>query len=113
MIYSITNLKTTTPTKTLSGRALAHQHLSASQRAALAAQILESEASIAPTVHQIATLLDVSVTYVQAARKLSPADRDLVAHGIDLCFADLLRHSAAGSGAKPVNLRECFELITS
>jgi hypothetical protein len=108
MIYAITNLKTTTSTKILSGRALAHQHLSASQRAGLAAQILESEASIVPTVHQIATLLEVSVTYVQAARRLSPADRDLVAHGLDLCFTDVLR-----SPRKPVNIRECFEVITS
>lgn len=65
----------------LDGRAL--RHLDARQRACLGANILATPGPFVPTVSLLATILRVSVSYISAARKMSPAKRNAILAGID------------------------------
>jgi hypothetical protein len=79
------------PTKTIAGRGLAHRHLDSRQRAVLAADVLDGTVQFDLSQTQLATLLGVSVPYIQAARKLSPSKRTGILHGWDLMsFAELV-----------------------
>jgi hypothetical protein len=67
---------------TVTGRNLAHSHRTASQRAALAAQlVLEEVEQIKPTMIQAAAVTRVNIPYVQFALRLTPATRERVAKG--------------------------------
>lgn len=64
------------------GRSLAHSHLTASQRAAVAAQLVLGEARlIAPTITQVVPIVHVSTPYVRFALELAEETRDRVAKG--------------------------------
>ena len=79
------------PTKTFDGRGLAHRQLDPRQRAVLAADVLDGTVQLDLSQTQLATLLGVSVTYIQAARKLSPGKRTGILHGWDLAsFSELV-----------------------
>jgi hypothetical protein len=91
MLYLVEKENASSSLEVISGRALAHRRLNARRRAAIAAQILEYEVTIDPSVCQVAQLLKVSVPYIVGARLLSPEEREAVADGRDLTsFANLL-----------------------
>jgi hypothetical protein len=70
------------PVKTMSGYAVARNHRSASQRAAIAASIIAGEVEFTkPTKKQIAELLHVSVSYVDRALELDPVCRESMREG--------------------------------
>jgi hypothetical protein len=73
------------------GRSLAHVHLSASQRAAIAAGLVTGEASLVkPTIGQAATLMKVCPAYVVTALKAGATERAALAAG-RRPITDLLR----------------------
>jgi hypothetical protein len=80
-MYLIQASKTSLPPGVIRGRALSHRHLSASQRAAIAAQLQAGEVTIEMTSAQLARLLGVSAPYIDAARQLSPEVRRAIADG--------------------------------
>jgi hypothetical protein len=59
----------------------AFKHLSKSQRAALAVAVIRGEASLQPTLAVVSRALDVSITYVETAAKLSPEELRQVRQG--------------------------------
>ena len=66
----------------ITGRDLAHSHRTASQRGALAAQlVLEEVEHIKPTMIQAAAVTRTNIPYVQIALRLTPATRVRVAAG--------------------------------
>jgi hypothetical protein len=81
MLYRLST-PTTTTLATITGRNLAHAHRSASERAAIAAQLVLGEAELVkPTITQIVPVAHVSKSYVRFALELTPATRDRVAVG--------------------------------
>jgi hypothetical protein len=71
------------PVKTLTGRTIARNGRSASQRAAIAARIIAGEVEFTnPTKRQIAELLHVSIKYVDRALDLDPISRHMMADGL-------------------------------
>ena len=94
------------PVKQLTGRTIARNHRSASERAALAAMIILGERDFTqPTHKQIAKLFGVSTAYVEQALKLGVLQRAWMAMG-HLQLADtqfqpsdnLLRRTIAAAG---------------
>jgi hypothetical protein len=66
----------------ITGRNLAHSHRTASQRGALAAQlVLEEVEHIKPTMIQAAAVTRANIPYVQFALRLTPETRARVAAG--------------------------------
>jgi hypothetical protein len=75
----------------ITGASLAHRQLDKRQKAVLAAAMLDGMVTFAPSQKQLADLLNVSVTYIVAARKLSPGKRTAILKGWDsTSFADLV-----------------------
>jgi hypothetical protein len=70
-----------TPTRTISGRSLVHQHLNARQKAAIAADILDGADDVKPTAVQISRMVGVSVSYIAIARKWTAAKRAAIRNG--------------------------------
>jgi hypothetical protein len=71
-----------TPAKTITGRNLAHAHRTASQRGAVAAQlVLEEVEHTKPTMIQAAAITGANIPYVQLALRLKPETRARVAAG--------------------------------
>jgi hypothetical protein len=67
----------------VTGRNLAHAARSASQRAVLAAELVEGAAVLTkPTVRQAVRLCKVCQPYVNAALQATPAERELVVSGL-------------------------------
>jgi hypothetical protein len=65
------------------GVSLAHRtKLTKSQRAALAAEILDGRRIYQPTRVDLATLMDVSAPMIVAAQRLSPAARQMIIKGV-------------------------------
>jgi hypothetical protein len=80
-----------TDSSNITGRNLAHAHRSASERAALAAQLVLGEARLVkPTITQVAAITLVSLPYVQVALKLSETTRYRVVKG-ELSLPDAAR----------------------
>jgi hypothetical protein len=78
-------------TRTITGASLSHRQLDARQKAVLAADVLNGTVAFSPSQKQLADLLGVSVTYIVAARKLSPSKRTAILKGWDpTSFADLV-----------------------
>ena len=78
-------------TKVINGRGVAHRHLDARQRAILAANVADGIARFVPSQKQLANVFDVSVPYVQLARKLSLEKRSAILDGLDrTSFVDLM-----------------------
>jgi hypothetical protein len=70
------------PSTAVTGRNLAHAHRTASQRGALAAQlVLEEVAHSKPTIIQAAAVTGANVPYVNFALRLKPETRARVASG--------------------------------
>jgi hypothetical protein len=91
------------PTRTIGGASLAHRQLDKRQRAVLAADVLDGVAAFTPTQAQIALICGVSVSYIVAARKLSPGKRAAILRGWDpTSFTDLLNPPRQLSLAGPV-----------
>jgi hypothetical protein len=89
--------------KVITGQSLAHRELDKRQRAVLAADMFDGTVPFRPTQAQSALICGVSVTYVTAARKLSPGERSAILQGYDVTrFADLLRPPRQLSLAMPV-----------
>lgn len=59
----------------------AFKHLSKSQRAALAVAVMHGEASLQPTLAVMSRALDVSITYIETASKLTPEELRQVRQG--------------------------------
>jgi hypothetical protein len=79
-------------TKVITGQSLAHRQLDKRQRACLAADVLDGMVRFTPTMAQIASILNVSPTYVLAASKLTPGKRNAILRGGDpVSFTDLVR----------------------
>jgi hypothetical protein len=77
---------------TLCGRGLQHRRLRASQKAALAAMLFNKEITLKPSVCQATALTGANIAYVNAARRLSPLMRRLIADGRNpLLFAAQLK----------------------
>jgi hypothetical protein len=57
------------------------KYLTKSQRAAFAVAVLRGEAGLQPTLHVVSRALDVSITYIETASKLTPAELRQVRHG--------------------------------
>jgi hypothetical protein len=77
-------------TKTILGAGLANRHLDARQKACLVADVLDGVLAFAPSVKQLADLFDVSVPYINVARKLSPGKRAAILRDWDpTSFTDL------------------------
>lgn len=75
----------------ISGRGLSHRHLDARQKACWAVEVRTKRASIELSLKQLAAILDVSVTYIAAAEKLSAEMRAAIIAGHDkTSFAPLL-----------------------
>jgi len=78
----------------ITGRWIAHASLNASERAAVGAQLVLSEAQLVrPTATQVGAILHVSAPYLGLALKLAPETRDRVAMG-ELSLTD----AAKGNG---------------
>jgi len=74
---------TTTASAALSLRSLINTHkLTKAARAVLGAEILAGEHDLRPTAKLVANAVGCSVAYVEAAQKLSPAERDKVRRGL-------------------------------
>jgi hypothetical protein len=88
------------------GRSLAHSHLTASQRAAVAAKLVLGEARlIAPTITQVVPIVHVSTPYVRVALELVEETRARVAMGELLSLSDAAKANgllAAWLTASPV-----------
>ena len=79
------------PTRTIVGAGLANCHLDKRQRAVLAADVLDGMATVALSQKQLADIFDVSVPYINVARKLSPGKRAAILRDWDpTSFADLV-----------------------
>ena len=72
--------KATAPAVNGQGRP-AFANLTKSQKAALGVAVIRGEASLRPTLGVVAAALDVSVTYIEYALKLSPEQLRLVRQG--------------------------------
>ena len=80
MLYSMANNKATA--STITGHTIARGRKSKSQKAAIAAMIIQGELKLdSPTKKQIAKLLGVSVPYVTRALNLDVAERWAMAEG--------------------------------
>jgi len=67
------------PPRAIDGRS--YGHLTKSQRAALAADVLEGRLSLRLTATAISKVVGVSVPYITAASRLSPMERAMVRRG--------------------------------
>ena len=77
--------------KSITGRSLAHQLLDKRQRACLAADVTEGVVQLVLTGAQLATVFDVSPSYIALARKLAPGKRAAILRGYDPTpFASLM-----------------------
>jgi hypothetical protein len=77
--------------KSITGRSLAHQILDKRQRACLAADVAEGLVQLGLTQAQLATVFDVSPSYVALARKLPAGKRAAILRGWDpTSFASLM-----------------------
>src|SRR5262245_52293811 len=64
------------------GRSLAqNKHLTKAQLAVLAADLVDGQADLLPTVTQVAAFIPVSRPYIAVAQKLSRAERDAILAG--------------------------------
>ena len=72
------------PTRTIVGAGLANCHLDKRQRAVLAADVLDGMATVALSQKQLADIFDVSVPYINVARKLSPGKRAAILRDAEL-----------------------------
>jgi hypothetical protein len=89
--------------KVITGASLAQRQLSKRQRAVMAADAIDGVTSLTPTQAQIALICGVSLTYVLAARKLSPGERNAILQGYDVPrFTELLAPSRQLSLVGPV-----------
>ena len=78
-------------TQTITGASLAHRQLDKRQRAVLAADMLDGLVTFTPSAKQLADIFDVSVPYINVARKLSAGKRAAILKGWDpVSFADLM-----------------------
>jgi hypothetical protein len=73
--------KATLPPRAVSGRSLPLRKLSAPQRAAMAAMVLNHETDIDHSVVQVSQLFGVSLPYIKAALKFTPEMRQRIAAG--------------------------------
>jgi hypothetical protein len=81
------NGSATAAPRVLNGRGLAHRHANKRQRAVLAAELADGHAIVQLSIGQLAELLGVSRSYVDAARKLTPEKRRAILSGWDsVCF---------------------------
>jgi hypothetical protein len=113
MLYLVEKEKASAWRRVISGRALAHRRLSARQRAAIAAQLLEQEVVIDLSVRQLALLIGVSVPYILTARQLSSEKREAIVNGKDLTSFTTLLPPASKPLAlpKPVTDLELAEIV--
>jgi hypothetical protein len=65
-------------TKVITGASLVHRRLSKTQRAVIAADIIDGSVTFIPTKQQVATACGVSQPYVDAARKLAPGKGEAI-----------------------------------
>jgi hypothetical protein len=78
--------------KVLTGQSLVHRQLDKRQRAILAANIADGLMRFVPSKKQLAGLCNVSIPYIEIARRLSPDRRAAILNGRDsTSFAELLR----------------------
>lgn len=88
----------------IGGRSLAHLHLTASERAGIAAQLVLGEARLVrPTITQVVPIVHVSVPYVRFAMELTAETRERVAMG-ELTLTDAAKANGlltAYFGASP------------
>jgi hypothetical protein len=90
-------------TKTITGASLVHRRLSKTQRAVLAADVIDGLARYVQTNQQVATAFGVSQTYIDIARKLPPGKREAILRGWDpTSFAELMHPPRQLSLAMPV-----------
>jgi hypothetical protein len=77
-----TNVKYTTAVPPVNGHGRrAFKHRSKSQRAALAVAVMRGEAGLQPTLAVVSRALDVSITYIETASKLTPEELRQVRQG--------------------------------
>jgi hypothetical protein len=68
-----------------------HRQLTKRQRAILAADVLDGLVTFSPSQKQLADLLDVSVPYINVARRLSAGKRTAILRGWDsVSFTELM-----------------------
>jgi hypothetical protein len=67
----------------LNGRGLGNRRLDKRQRAVLAADIIDGVVTLQLSAQQVAQVLDVSVSYVALAQRLSPEKRKAILAGRD------------------------------
>jgi hypothetical protein len=90
-------------TKTIGGRGLARRKLDPRQKACLVADVLAGLTVFTPSQKQLANLFNVSVVYVETARRLAPSKREAILRGWDqTSFADLMNPPRQLSLAMPV-----------
>jgi hypothetical protein len=73
LTYSVPPTVVKVPVRPVNGHGRrAFKHLSKSQRAALAVAVIRGEAALQPTLRVVSGALNVSITYIGAALKLTP-----------------------------------------
>jgi hypothetical protein len=91
------------PTQTIVGAGLAHRHLDARQKACMVADVLDGLTQFIPSQKQLSDLFDVSVPYVNIARKLPVGKRTAILRGLDpVSFVELMNPPKQLSLAGPV-----------
>ena len=70
--------------KVITGASLVHRHLDKRQKAVLAANVIDGPARFVPTNRQVSDIFGVSMSYIDAARRLSPNKRKAILTGRDL-----------------------------
>jgi hypothetical protein len=79
------------PTRTIVGAGLGNRRIDKRQRACLVADVLDGTMTFVPSVQQLADIFNVSIPYVNVARKLSPGKRAAILRDWDpTSFADLV-----------------------
>jgi hypothetical protein len=89
MPYTNGNGSTTAGPRVLNGRGLGNRRLDKRQRAVLAADIIDGVVTLQLSAQQAAQVLDVSVSYVALAQRLSPEKRKAILAGGIPCRCSL------------------------
>jgi hypothetical protein len=67
----------------ITGASLVHRQLDARQKACLVADVLDGMVTFTPSAKQLADIFDVSVPYINVARRLSAGKRTAILRGRD------------------------------
>jgi hypothetical protein len=108
------NGSATAAPRVLDGRGIPHRHPDKRRRACLAAELADGRAIVQLSIAQLVDLFDVSRTYIDVARRLTPGKRRAILSGRDATsFAALSGPQAPRLASAPVNDDALVQLARS